>query len=257
MRVARISTAEGPRSVIQQGSVWAVVEDAFASSPVFTGEQHLVEDARLLAPCEPAVVVGISHNLGNNDHPLPIQAFLKSSRTIAAHGDEVPYRSGIGTVNMEGELAVVIGTHCRDLTRDTAFDAVFGYTIANDVTNAGQVSIDEKFTQVKNGANYTPIGPWIETELAAPDDCSIRVGVNGVERLISSTAGLPSDLADLLVYVSTWLDLGPGDVVLTGAPATSVSVHPGDEVTIAIDGLGTLTSIVRQEFPRQPAEDSV
>nr|WP_241732299.1 fumarylacetoacetate hydrolase family protein [Galbitalea soli] len=175
---------------------------------------------------------------------MPIQAFLKSTRTLAGPGDEVPYRRGIGTVNMEGELALVIGTRCRDLARETALDVVFGYTIANDVTSAGQVEVDEKFTQVKNGINYTPVGPWIETSLATPDARAIVMHVNGVDTLESSTARLPSDLTDVLVYVTRWMELGPGDLVLTGAPATSVAVQPGDEVAITIDGLGTLVNTV-------------
>lgn len=145
---------------------------------------------------------------------------------------------------MEGELAIVIGTQCRQLTPDDALDAVFGYSIANDVTNAGQVSLDEKFTQVKNGTNYTPIGPWIETELVYPGDRDIHMAVNGSERLVSSTARLPSSLIDVLVYVSAWIELGPGDVILTGAPGTSIPVRPGDTVTITIDGLGTLANSV-------------
>ena len=244
MRVGRVQTERGPRQVVERAGEWAVVEDVFAHPLVFTGERYATDAVRPLAPCEPTVVVGISHNRGNNDHVLPIQAFLKSSRTIAGHGDAVPYVDDIGVVNMEGELAIVIGSHCRNLTRENAFDAVFGYTIANDVTNAGQVAVDEKFTQVKNGENYTPLGPWIETELSAPDALSIRMVVNGQERLTSSTARLPSDLADVLVYATKWMALGPGDVVLTGAPNTSIAVHPGDVVDISIADLGTLSNRV-------------
>ena len=159
MRFARLRTDAGPRSVVRQGALWVGVEDPFARPLVFTGTSYSVEGSELLAPCQPAVIVGISHSKGADGHWLPIRAFLKSARTVAAHHDAVPYRSGIGTVNMEGELAIVIGTSCSHLTRESALEAVFGYSIANDVTNAGQVSADEKFTQVKNGANYTPIGP--------------------------------------------------------------------------------------------------
>lgn len=83
MRIARIRTDAGPRSVIHTGDVWAGIEDPFARNIIHTGETYAVEGAELLAPCEPTVVVGISHNKGANDHRLPIQAFLKSSRTVA------------------------------------------------------------------------------------------------------------------------------------------------------------------------------
>ena len=244
MRVARLRTDAGPRSVVRQGDLWVGVEDPFAHPLVFTGTSYSVDASEFLAPCQPAVIVGISHSKGADGHWLPIRAFLKSARTVAAHGDAVPYRSGIGTVNMEGELAIVIGVSCSRLTRESAGDAVFGYTIVNDVTNAGQVGADEKFTQVKNGAKYTPIGPWIETGLEHPDDLGITMTVNGAERLVSSTANLPASLAEVLVYVSNWVELGPGDIILTGAPGTSVAVTPGDEVRISIEGIGTLASTV-------------
>lgn len=244
MRIARLRTDDGPRSVIHTGEAWAGIEDPFAPDLVYTGETYAIEGAELLAPWEPTVVVGISHNKGANDHRLPIQAFLKSSRTVAGPGDEVPYRHGIGTVNMEGELAIVIGTRCSRLAPEDAMDAVFGYSIVNDVTNAGQVHVDEKFSQVKNGTNYTPIGPWIETELHHPGDRDIHMAVNGTEQLVSSTARLPSSLIDVLVYVSARMELGPGDVILTGAPGTSIPVRPGDRVAITIDGIGTLENAV-------------
>ena len=244
MRVARVQTETGPRAVVERDGQWCAVEDIFARVPRFTGERYRMETARLLSPVQPTVLVGISHNLASNDHPLPIQAFLKSSRTVANPGDSVPYRHQIGRVNMEAELAIVIARPCRDLTLDNALDVVFGYTIGNDVTNVGQVSVDEKFTQVKNHSRYTPLGPWIETELDHPESRAIRVSVNDEMRLTSSTSKLASGLAEILVYVTAWMELGPGDVVLSGAPNTSVEVTPGDRVELSIDGLGALANSV-------------
>ncbi|MBC7403689.1 MAG: fumarylacetoacetate hydrolase family protein, partial [Microbacteriaceae bacterium] len=150
MRFARIETADGPRPVVLRGETWAEIVDMFADELEFTGRDFVVDGARLLAPVIPTVLVGISHNLGNNDHRLPIQAFLKSPRTVVGTGAPVSYREGIGAINVEAELAIVIGRNCRNISFDKAFDVVFGYTVANDVTNVGQVAIDEKFSQVKN-----------------------------------------------------------------------------------------------------------
>jgi 2-keto-4-pentenoate hydratase/2-oxohepta-3-ene-1,7-dioic acid hydratase in catechol pathway len=244
MRVGRVQTGNGPRAVVERDDTWCVVEDYFAADLKFTGEQHAADTAQLLAPVLPTVIVGISHNLTNNDHALPIQAFLKSPRTVAGPGDAVPYRHNIGTVNMEVELAIVIAGPCRDLTMENALDAVFGYTIGNDVTNAGQVSVDEKFTQVKNHSRYTPLGPWIETEFAHPESRSMSASVNGELRLSSSTSQLPSGLAEILVYVTAWMELGRGDVILSGAPNTSFGVVPGDRVDLSINGLGMLSNSV-------------
>lgn len=252
MRVARIVTAAGPRYATARTGVdgepeWAVVEDPFADQILYTGERAPVEGTALLAPTVPTVVVGIAHNKSNNDHHLPIQAWHKSARSIAGSGDSVPISAGIGQVNIEGELAVVIGSAAYRLTLDNALDVVFGYTIANDVTNVNQVGVDEKFFHVKSGVRYAPIGPWIETEIADPDAVPIIVTVNGVVLGESGTQKLPSTVAQCLVYVTSWLELGPGDVVLTGAPHTFFPTSVGDVVQITLPPIGMLTNTIVAE----------
>ena len=102
MRIARLETSDGARHAIWIDDAWAVVEDGFADPPVRTGVTVTGDAARLLAPCEPRVLVGIAHNKTNNDHPLPIQAWHKSVRTIVGQGDAIHARRDIGTINIEG-----------------------------------------------------------------------------------------------------------------------------------------------------------
>jgi Fumarylacetoacetate (FAA) hydrolase family/Domain of unknown function (DUF2437) len=135
MRIARLDTPVGPRHAIWTGKEWELVEDCFADPPVCTGATIAPDDAHLLAPCEPRVLVGIAHNKTNNDHVLPIQAWHKSVRSVVSAGEVIQGRRDIGTVNIEGELAVVIGCDTEGITVDTAFDYVLGYTVVNDVTN--------------------------------------------------------------------------------------------------------------------------
>ena len=85
----------------------------------------------------------------------------------------------MGTVNIEGELAVVIGRDTEGLTLENAFDYVLGYTVVNDVTNVDRNAVDEKTFQGKGGHGYTPLGPWIETELADPENVATTVTING------------------------------------------------------------------------------
>jgi len=125
------------------------------------------------------VLVGIAHNKTNNNHPLPIQAWHKSVRTIVGPGDAIHARRDVGTINIEGELAVVIGRDTEGLTLDTAFDYVFGYTVVNDVTNVDRNAVDDKIFQGKGGHGYTPLGPWIETQLDDPENVATTVSVNG------------------------------------------------------------------------------
>lgn len=250
MRIARLDTDDGPRHAVWTGDAWELIEDGFAVPLVRTGETVAADQARLLAPCEPQVLVGIAHNKtnafnqGNRDHPLPIQAWHKSVRTVVGPRAAIHARRGVGTVNIEGELAVVIGRDTEGLTLANAFDYVLGYTVVNDVTNVDRGAVDEKTFQSKGGHGYTPLGPWIETELDDPESVATTVVVNGTVAAESGSFNLPSTVAESIVYVATWIPLGRGDVIMSGAPNTFVPVSPGDTVEITLAGIGTLSNPV-------------
>jgi 2-keto-4-pentenoate hydratase/2-oxohepta-3-ene-1,7-dioic acid hydratase in catechol pathway len=242
MRIARLETPTGPRHAVAAGGQWNLIADPFATPLVYTGESVPAADAVLLAAADPRVVVGIGHNQPGN--PLPLQAWHKSVHTVAGTGDDIYAVRGVGTVNIEGELAVVIGSSATNLTLDNAFEAVLGYTVANDVTNVDQGPIDARNFQGKSGKNYTPLGPWIETDIADPENVATEVAINGAVVATSGSFNLPSSVAATLVYVTKWLTLEPGDVVLTGAPGTDLPVQPGDTVDITLAGIGTLSNTI-------------
>lgn len=244
MRIARVQTENGPRHAVSRNGSWDHIDDPFATAFSYTGESTPEEGAVLLAPVRPALILGIGHNRTNNDHPLPIQAWHKSVHTLANPGDRIHAAQGVGVVNVEGELAAVIGKRAARLTAGNALDHVLGYTVVNDVTNVDQGQIDERLFQGKAGVNYTPLGPWIETDVEDPENVSTEVAVNGEVRARSGSFNLPSSVADCLVYVTAWLTLEPGDIVMTGAPGTFVAVRPGDSVEITLGGIGTLTNTV-------------
>jgi 2-keto-4-pentenoate hydratase/2-oxohepta-3-ene-1,7-dioic acid hydratase in catechol pathway len=244
MRIARLDTPEGPRHAVWTGEAWKVVADCFADPLVSTGVSIAPDDAHLLAPCEPRVLIGISHNKANNDHVLPIQAWHKSVRSVVGPDEAIQARRDVGTVNVEGELAVVIGRDTEGITVDTAFDYVLGYTVVNDVTNVDRNAVDEKNFEGKGGHGYTTLGPWIETKLDDPEQVAIRVIVNGTVKADSGTFNLPSTVAQSIVYVTRWVPLGPGDVIMSGSPNTFVAVTPGDIVEITLSGVGSLTNRV-------------
>ena len=244
MRIARLTTSRGPCYATWTDDGWALIEDWTGGATVPTGDVIAHDRARLLPPVDPRVLVGIAHNKSLNNHPLPIQAWHKSLRSIAGPHDRIHARRGIGTVNIEGELAAVMGRDTEGITVANALDYVIGWTIANDVTNVDRNPIDEKTFQGKGGIGYTPLGPWVETELDDPDDVPITVTINGEIRAVSGTTYLPSTIAESIVYVADWVPLGAGDVVMTGAPNTAVPVKPTDIVEITIDRIGSLTSEV-------------
>jgi hypothetical protein len=127
MRIARIRTADEPQSVVQDGCDWAVVADPFAAELAPTGVRHPVAGARLLAAVRPTVVLGMAHNGSQADRELAPQAFQKSARTVLAPGEEIVLGPALGRVNVEGELAVVIGRTSGRLAPDQVPGAILGW----------------------------------------------------------------------------------------------------------------------------------
>lgn len=244
MRLARIQTPDGPRPVVADGDDWAVVTDHHTRPLVHTGERVPHREATLLAPCEPRVVFGMLHNGAPGDREIPMQAFQKSSRTVVGPGDPIRVDAELGQVNAEGELALVVGKLSRRLTPENVADAILGWTIGNDVTAVGQAPLDDKSTQVKNGDGYTPIGPWIETELPDVLNLAMTMYRNGEQVAEANTAQLAWNPFETLAYLSRYTTLGPGDVVLTGSPATFFPIVAGDECRCEIQGLGALLNPV-------------
>lgn len=251
MRFARVRTPSGPRRAVLRGEEWREIDDFFAPKPRETGRSWPVDGTALAAPTEPRVIVGMSHNGAPADRARPPQAFLKSARTACGPGAPIVLDSGIGDVAVEGELALVIGTRARHLAPHEALGVVFGATIANDVTAVDQVPLDSLFSQAKNGEGFTPLGPWLETEFD-PADLLITMELDGLVVAESSTSQLAWDIVEQLVYLSSIMELGPGDVVLTGAPGTTVRVRPGQSCRIRIEGLGELVNPAMAGPPRAP-----
>lgn len=243
MRLARLATERGPRPVLADGDRWLEIDDPFAPVPVPTGVHHPRAGARLLAPVRPQVVLGMAHNGAPGDRDRPRQAFLKSPRTVVGPGESIVTDDELGRVNVECELAVVIRRPCRHLTADEVPSAILGYTTGNDVTAVDQIALDEKMTQSKHGDGFTPLGPWIETG-PPPDGVGLTVRVNGTVVATGSTDGLAWSITEQLMYLTRYLTLGPGDVVLTGAPGTFAAVEPGDVAEVSLAGGDPLTNPV-------------
>jgi 2-keto-4-pentenoate hydratase/2-oxohepta-3-ene-1,7-dioic acid hydratase in catechol pathway len=140
-------------------------------------------------------------------------------------------------------LAVVVGRRSRWLTQDNALSAVFGYTIANDVTARDLQRADGQWSRAKGFDTFCPVGPWIETEFD-PTDAIITCHVNNILRQMSSTREMVFSVQKLMMYASSIMTLEPGDLILTGTPAGVGPLQVGDQVSVHIDGIGTLVNPV-------------
>ncbi|MFJ3380253.1 fumarylacetoacetate hydrolase family protein [Curtobacterium sp. NPDC090217] len=239
MRIARISTDDGPRTVVADGDEWVGVVSAFDLTP--TGARHS-GTAALLAPIEPGAIVGISHPTTADGTPR-VQGWWKSPRTLGGPGATIHLNEWSDSTVGEGELAVVIGSRANALKQEDALAHVLGYTVANDVTVVAPL-VDSVFFAAKVGENATPLGPWIETDLPNPDAAQIEVRIDGDVVLTSSTAHLPNTVSEILVAITEQIVLEAGDVVLTGSPQTAAELHSGRSVDITITGVGTLRNTV-------------
>jgi 2-keto-4-pentenoate hydratase/2-oxohepta-3-ene-1,7-dioic acid hydratase in catechol pathway len=243
MRIVRIAHAGRAVHAVHEGDELAILGDLFVERPRLTGERIPAADVQLLAPVAPGTVFGMAHNTGAGDRELPMQAFFKPVGSVIGPGSAIPIPAGIGKVDVEGELAVVIGRPARHLTLSSALSSVLGYTIGNDVTARDLQRTDPLWTAAKGRDGFTPLGPWIETDLD-PHDVSVAVSINGVALRPASTTDLARGVREILVYLTSLLTLRPGDVILTGAPGEPGPVRPGDTVDITIDRLGTITNPV-------------
>jgi len=262
VRIARFTTGDDPQYGVVTGDVdeLGIPSDdsvlvALAGDPLYVGVQLLdkevpLSQVRLLAPVLPrSKVVGIGRNyaahaaeLGNDvpDEPL---MFIKPNTSVVGPGDPVFYPRQSSEVHYEGELAVVIGRICRDVTPDRVADVVYGYTVGNDVTARDLQRKDGQFTRSKGFDSFCPLGPWIETELDT-SDLKVTTHLNGDLVQDGSTKQMIFDVPTIVAHVSSVMTLLPGDVILTGTPEGVGPMNVGDEVEVTVAGIGSLTNKV-------------
>ncbi|MEV6229038.1 fumarylacetoacetate hydrolase family protein [Saccharopolyspora shandongensis] len=203
----------------------------------------------LLAPCEPRVIVCAGSNyadqIAEKGRPWPEQPslFLKAPNAIIGPDAEVLRPPEVRRLEYEGELAVVIGRTARDVRADRFADVVLGYTCANDVT-AHDWRADGQWTRAKSADTFCPLGPWIETEVSDPLALRITTRLAGKVVQRGSVADMVFGIGELLAFVTRWITLEPGDVLLTGSPAGVGPMAPGDIVEVEISEVGALRNVV-------------
>jgi 2-keto-4-pentenoate hydratase/2-oxohepta-3-ene-1,7-dioic acid hydratase in catechol pathway len=214
-----------------------------------TGESLPLSQVRLLAPVLPSKVVCIGKNyadhaaeMGGAPPESPV-VFLKPSTSVIGPGDPIVLPRNSERVDHEAELGIVIGRLCREVPRERAYDVVLGYTCGNDVTARDHQKADGQWTRGKSHDTFCPLGPWVETELAA-SDVAVRCTVDGEVRQDGRTSALIHDIPAVIEWVTAFMTLLPGDVILTGTPAGVGPITAGSSVSVSIEGLGTLTNPV-------------
>jgi 2-keto-4-pentenoate hydratase/2-oxohepta-3-ene-1,7-dioic acid hydratase in catechol pathway len=213
------------------------------------GTRVPLEEVRLLAPCTPSKIIGVGRNytdhaaeLGNELPKEPL-LFLKAPSALNDPDGAIVYPPQSSRVDYEGELAVVIGRRCRDVSKAAAADVILGYTICNDVTARDLQQTDDQWTRAKGFDTFAPLGPCIVTGLD-PAGLRVRTLLNGVIKQDCPTSKLIFDVPTLIEYITAAFTLEPGDVIATGTPSGIGPMQPGDVVTVEIEGIGVLTNHV-------------
>lgn len=177
--------------------------------------------------------------------------FLKPPSSIIGNGEPIVLPSGMGRIEHEAELAMVVGKVCRNLTPEEAEESLFGFTCANDVTAREVQKVDPLIGHCKSYDTFCPIGPWIETELEDINDLSIRCLVNGEVRQSANTGDMIFRPLDLLCFLSRRHDADARRRHLTGTPPAFLPFRADDVVQVSIEGIGTLSNPVEGPGPEE------
>lgn len=180
--------------------------------------------------------------------PVAPVLFIKPANTLNRYGAGIPVPENESSLEMGAALGIVIGKTATALSEETAMDYVAGYTIVNDVS-VPHASLFRPAVQHKCRDGFCPIGPWIidRDELKNPDDVIIRVYINDELKQENSTSNLIRPVARLLVDVTEFMTLSPGDVLLVGVPEDAPLASTGDKVRIEIEGVGSLENVLVDE----------
>lgn len=226
------------------------------NNPSPTGQIIPLDEVKLLPPTQAAKFIGLWNNyhalaekLGQSIPPEPLY-FIKASNSYLPHGGVIKRPAGYeGKIVYEGELGIVIGKTCTNVSLEDAAAAIFGYTCVNDVTGLELLNRDTSFvqwTRAKSCDTFGIFGPVIATDLD-PQTLSVKTFLNGKERQNYECRDMIFSPTQIVSMISREMTLYPGDVIACG---TSIGVGPmrsGNVVEIVIDGIGTLRNSVEEQ----------
>jgi 5-oxopent-3-ene-1,2,5-tricarboxylate decarboxylase / 2-hydroxyhepta-2,4-diene-1,7-dioate isomerase len=219
------------------------------------------EDAVVwLPPVQPGTIFALGLNYADHAKELAFKApdeplvFLKGPRSVCGHRGHTRCPRGVTHMHYECELAVVIGKTARGVTKADAHDYVAGYTVANDYAIRDYLeNYYRPNLRVKGRDFSTPLGPWLTDAADVPDpmNLQLRTLVNGRVTQEGNTRDMIFDIPALIAYLSEFMTLSPGDIILTGTPEGLADVKVGDVVITEIDGIGSLKNTIIGETEDQ------
>jgi len=236
---------------------WGVVEGeeiVILKSPPFkaivpSSKKVPLKNCKLLAPESASKVILVGLNYRDHAQELKMKipklpiVFLKPLTTLIGNKDLIQYPKGVKRLDYEAELAIVIKKQGRNIAKKDAKKYILGYTCLNDITARDLQAHDGQWTRAKSFDTFCPLGPWIETKIAA-EKSIIQLHLNKKIKQNSSTKHFIFSPSYLVSFISQIMTLFPGDVISTGTPSGVGKMKIGDKVTVKIEGIGELENKV-------------
>jgi 5-oxopent-3-ene-1,2,5-tricarboxylate decarboxylase/2-hydroxyhepta-2,4-diene-1,7-dioate isomerase len=235
------------------GAVHEVQPDSPGRIRLADGRTLAEAQAHWLPPVEPGTIFALGINYADHARELAFAVpefplvFLKGPGTLVGHRAHTRKPDTVDYMHYECELAVVIGKIARNVKREQAYDYVAGYTVANDYAIRDYLeNYYRPNLRVKNRDACTPIGPWLVDagDIADPMKLRLTSSVNGRLTQEGNTSDMIFDIPALIAYLSSFMTLYPGDIILTGTPEGLAKVVPGDQIVTEIEGIGALSNTI-------------
>lgn len=225
-----------------------------------TGVIVSIGDVRLLAPAEPSKVIAVGYNyLSHREdmtheetRPIPEHPplFLKLPSSLTGPDTDIVYPSDATDLHYEGELVVVIGKKASKVPTDRAQEYIFGVTAGNDVSERNWQANDLQWLRAKASDTFGPLGPAVVSGLNYLD-LEVQTRLNGETRQKQSSRDHIHDVHAILIFVSQYVTLLPGDIIYTGTPGATGAMRPGDVVEVEVEGVGVLRNRVVADKQRE------
>jgi 2-keto-4-pentenoate hydratase/2-oxohepta-3-ene-1,7-dioic acid hydratase in catechol pathway len=253
-RIYRVSQDGHPFFAVESGGeLRRASGDLFSSLTIGDPVRGGLGGVTILPPVRPSKIVCVGLNYkdhaGEVGKALPAEPliFIKPSTAVLGPGEPIRIPPGVGRVDHEAELGVVIGKRAHRVPATHAWDYVLGLTCVNDVTARDLQKKESQYTRCKGFDTFAPIGPCIATGLnGAPR--AVEGWVNDERRQASSTKHLIFPIEHLIEFITFVMTLEPGDIISTGTPEGIGPITAGDRVTVKVEGVGDLVNTVEEEL---------
>ncbi len=246
--------------VISQGTEGVTnLQNAIQDATVSYVDESTLTFAPIVTKPEKIICVGLNYAKHAAEANLPIPTtpvlFSKFNNALAAHQEIIELPKNGEKFDYEAELVIVIGKTAKNVSEEDALDYVFGYSVGNDFSERSFQFRTSQWLLGKTGDKFAPVGPYLVTadEINDVHNLQIECKVNGVTRQSENTKDMVFDCSEIVSYASQYMTLEPGDLIYTGTPSGVIVGYPeekqiwlksGDEITISIENIGTLTNVL-------------